>query len=129
DYLRFHWTSMSGMAHHAVAAFVAVGMTALLYRTIRDVGRLSVMMLVVVGVTVGWVVVAGLWHFSAARAFNFPASAFTLDRDLVARIGAVSLLAMYDYGGYNNGCNLGEEIRDPTRPVPRAIVISILMVV
>ena len=129
DYLRFYWTAMSGIAHDGVAASVAVVMTALLYRNIRDVGRLSVMMLVVVGVTVGWVVVAGLWQFSPALAFTFPPSAFTLDRDLVARIGAVSLLAMYNYGGYNNVCNIAEEIRDPGRTVPRAIVISILMVV
>ena len=27
-------------------------------------------------------------------------------------IGAAGLLAMYNYGGYNNVCNIGEEIRD-----------------
>jgi amino acid transporter len=86
-------------------------------------------MLAVVGVTVAWVVVSGLFHFSAARAFDFPPSAFALDRALLARVGAVSLLAMYNYGGYNNVCNIAEEIRDPRRNVPRAIVISILVVV
>mgnify|MGYP003694221409 CR=1 FL=1 len=38
-------------------------------------------MLAVVGLTVGWVVVAGLWHFSFAQAFDFPPSAYTVDRD------------------------------------------------
>jgi amino acid transporter len=129
DYLRFYWTSMGPRAHDAVAAGVAVSMTALLYRNIRDVGRLSLVMLAVVGITVGWVVIAGLWQFSAAQAFAFPRSAFTLNGDLVERIGAVALLAMYNYGGYNNVCNIAEEIRDPRRTVPRAIVISILAVV
>ena len=36
---------------------------------------------------------------------------------------------MYNYGGYNNVCNIAEEIRDPRRNVPRAIVVSILIVV
>jgi amino acid transporter len=129
DYLRFSWSTMSAWAHHGVAAALAAGMTALLYRNIRDIGRLSVAMLAVVGLTVGWVVVAGLWRFSATQAFSFPASAFTLDADLLRRIGAVSLLAMYNYGGYNNVCNIAGEIRDPQRTVPRAIVISILLVV
>jgi amino acid transporter len=129
DYLRFYWTSMGPRAHDAVAAAVAVSMTALLYRNIREVGRLSLVMLAVVGVTVGWVVVAGLWQFSLAQAFAFPRSAFTLNGDLAGRIGAVALLAMYNYGGYNNVCNIAEEIRDPQRNVPRAIVISILAVV
>jgi len=129
DYLRFSWTTMSMWAHNGVAAALAVVMTALLYRNIRDIGRLSVAMLAVVGLTVGWVVVAGLWRFSSAQAFSFPTSAFTLDADLLRRIGAVSLLAMYNYGGYNNICNIAGEIRDPARTVPRAIVISILLVV
>jgi amino acid transporter len=129
DYLRFYWTSMSDAAHDLVAAAVSAGMTALLYRNIRDVGRLSVIMLAIVGVTVGWVVVAGLWRFSFAQAFDFPPSAYTFDRTLVARVGAVALLAMYNYGGYNNVCNIAEEIRSPERNVPRAIVWSILIVV
>ena len=129
DYLRFSWTTMGPWAHDGVAAALAAGMTALLYRNIRDIGRLSVIMLAVVGVTVGWVVIAGLWRFSAAQAFSFPASAFTFDGDLVRRIGAVSLLAMYNYGGYNNVGNIAGEIRDPQRTVPRAIVVSILLVV
>jgi len=129
DYLRFYWTTMGEGAHSVMAAAVSIAMTALLYRHIRDVGRLSVAMLAVVGVTVGWVVVAGLWNFSARQAFSFPPSAFTFDRDLAGRIGAVALLAMYNYGGYNNVCNIAEEIRDPRRNVPRAIVLSIVIVV
>ena len=129
DYLRFYWTTMSPPTHDAAAAAVAAGMTALLYRHIRDVGRLSVIMLAVVALTVGWVVVAGLWRFSFAQAFDFPAPAYTFDGSLLARVGAVALLAMYNYGGYNNVCNIAEEIRKPERNVPRAIVSSILMVV
>jgi amino acid transporter len=129
DYLRFYWTTMSPPTHDAAAAVVAAGMTALLYRHIRDVGRLSVIMLAVVALTVGWVVVAGLWRFSFAQAFDFPAPAYTFDGSLLARVGAVALLAMYNYGGYNNVCNIAEEIRNPERNVPRAIVSSILMVV
>src|SRR6185503_18202661 len=57
DYLRFYWTTMGEAAHDGVAAAVTVAMTALLYRNIRDVGRLSLVMLGIVGITVGWVVV------------------------------------------------------------------------
>src|SRR5262249_7455424 len=129
DYLRCYWTTRSDGARTMTAAVLAAGMTALLYRNIRDVGRLSVVMLAGVGLTVGWVIVAGVWEFSAPQAFDFPSSAFTLNGDLLRRVGAVSLLAMYNYGGYNNVCNIAEEIRDPRRTVPRTIVASILIVV
>jgi ribose/xylose/arabinose/galactoside ABC-type transport system permease subunit len=49
--------------------------------------------LVVVLVTVGWVIVAGLFNFSLAQAFDYPPAAFTFDA-LVSSLGAASVLAM-----------------------------------
>ena len=129
DYLGFYWTTMSPAAHNLIAAGVCVAMTALLYRQIESVGRLAVIMLAVVLLTVGWVIVAGLIHFSWAQAFDFPPAAYRLDAGLIRAIGAGGLLAMYNYGGYTNVCYLGDEIRRPERTMPRAIVLSIVVVV
>ena len=128
DYLGVFWT-LRPVVHNLLAAAVSLAMTALLYRHIKDVGRLSVVMLVGVGLTVGWVIVAGLTRFSLSQAFRYPPSAFQFDRALVTRTGAVALLAMYNYGGYNNVCNIAEEVRDARRNVPRAIVLSLVVVV
>lgn len=128
DYLKFNWTTMSPAEHHLVAALVCIGVTALLYRNIESIGRLSVVMLVMVFVTVGWVILAGLFDFSLAQAFDFPPAAFRLDRQLMLAVGAASVLAMYSYGGYNQVCNIAGEVRSPTRTVPRSIVLSIFVV-
>ncbi len=128
DYLKFVWTGMPRVAHHLVAAGVCVAMTALLWRNIESVGRLAVVMLVVVLATIGWVIVTGLFLFSPAQAFDFPAAAFTPDRRLLASVGAASILAMYSYGGYNQVCYIGGEIKDPTRTIPRSIVLSTCLV-
>lgn len=129
DYLGFFWASMTPLQHNLVATAVCMGMTALLYRNIESVGRLSVMMLTVVLLTVAWVVVAGLFKFSFAQAFAFPPEAFTLNTKLFGNVGAVALLAMYNYGGYNNVCNIAEEVRDPRKNLPRSILLSIVLVV
>ena len=129
DYLGFYWTTMGQAAHNLVAAAVCAAVTALLYRQIESVARLAVIMLVVVLLTVGWVIVAGLIHFSWAQAFDFPPAAYRVDASLVRAIGAGGLLAMYNYGGYTNVCYLGDEIRRPERTMPRAIVLSIVVVV
>jgi amino acid transporter len=128
DYLQFVWTTMSPLEHHLIAAAVCVVSTALLWRNIEDIGRLAVVMLVVVLITVGWVIVVGLVRFSPAQAFAFPPEAFTFDRSLLMSVGAASVLAMYSYGGYNQVCNIGEEIKDPTRTIPRSIVLSTFLV-
>ncbi len=128
DYLRFVWTGMLPLTHHLIAAAVCVAATALLWRKIEDIGRLAVVMLVVVLITVGWVIVVGLIKFSPAQAFDFPPTAFTFDRNLLMSVGAASVLAMYSYGGYNQVCNIGDEITDPTRTIPRSIVVSTFLV-
>lgn len=128
DYLQFVWVGMSALEHNLIAAAVCVAATALLWRNIEDIGRLAVVMLVVVLVTVGWVIVAGLFTFSPAQAFAFPLEAFTFDRSLLMSVGAASVLAMYSYGGYNQVCNIGGEIKDPTRTIPRSIVFSTFLV-
>ena len=127
DYLQF-FAIMPAWQHHLLAAGVCVAMTALLYRDIESIGRLTVIMLVVVLITVGWVIVAGLFTSSLSQAFDFPPQAFTFDGPFITGLGAASVLAMYSYGGYNQVCNIGEEIRDPTRTIPRSIVLSIAVV-
>jgi amino acid transporter len=129
DYLRFYWASMTPLQHNLVAAAVCAAVTALLYRDIRSVGRLAIVMLAVVLATLGWVIGAGLIHASWRQAFDFPPAARRVDAGLARAIGAAGLIAMYNYGGYNNVCNIGEEIEAPERTVPRAIVLSIAVVV
>jgi len=128
DYLQFVWAGMTPLQHNLIAAAVCIVSTALLWRRIEEIGRLAVVMLVVVLVTVGWVIVAGLFSFSPAQAFAFPPEAFTFDRSLLMSVGAASVLAMYSYGGYNQVCNIGDEIESPRVTIPRSIVLSTLIV-
>jgi amino acid transporter len=129
DYLGFYWKTMGPMQHNVVAATLCVVVTALLYRDIASIGRLAVVMLVIVLATVGWVIVAGVVNASWSQAFDFPPEARRFDTGLVRAIGAAGLLAMYNYGGYNNVRNIGDELREPERTMPRAIVLSIVVVV
>ena len=128
DYLRFLWTTMTPGMHDGVAAALCVAMTALLWRHIRGISRLAVAMLVVVLATLGWVITAGLLRFSPAQAFDFPLEAFAFDRRLLSSVGAASVLAMYSYAGYNQVCNIGDEIEDPTRTIPISIMVSTILV-
>jgi len=128
DYLGFYWSTMSPLEHNLVAAIVCLGMTALLYRDIKSIGKLAVVMLGGVFLTVGWVIIAGLVNFSPALAFTFPDHAFQINSEWIYSLGAASVLAMYSYGGYNQVCNIAEEIKNPTKVVPRSIVLAIFVV-
>jgi amino acid transporter len=102
--------------------------TALLYRNIRSISAISIVVTTAVLATCGWIVVSGIFHFHAATAFSFPAHAFEPSRAFWLGLGSATLIATYDYGGYNNVCLIGEEIKEPTKMIPRAVIYSIVLI-
>ncbi len=112
--------------------FVGIAVLALavvlLYRRITAIGNLTRILWVGVIITVAWVIFAGVTHFDPHRAFDFPAGAFTLRPEFFMGLGAAMLVATYDYWGYYNICFLGDEVRDPGRTIPRALLLSIGLV-
>jgi amino acid transporter len=125
QYARFLWTGMGPWQEKAVAMAVCASLTALLYRDIRSVGRLSVAMWVVVLATGAWIAGAGVLHFNAANLLDFPSGAFHFNASFFFGLGGATLIAMYDYEGYNNVCFFAGEVRRPERVIPRSILWSI----
>jgi len=123
--LEVSWLVTPGTAVAVGACVLAV---VLLYRRITVIGRLSAVMWVVVMGTIGWIIVAGLTHFNATQAFDFPDGAFTFSRNFFNGLGSAMLIATYDYWGYYNVCFLGDEVKDPARNIPRALLLSISLV-
>jgi amino acid transporter len=125
QYTRFLFKDMTGLQEKLIAVSVCVLITALLCRDIRSVGRLSVILWVVVVGTVLWITAAGILNFDSRRVLDFPPGAFTPSRSFFFGLGGATLIAMYDYGGYNNVCFFAGEVRRPERVIPRSILISI----
>jgi APA family basic amino acid/polyamine antiporter len=100
----------------------------LLYRRISVIGQFARYLSVGVLGAILLVIVAGLSHFNAARAFTFPPGAFNFSSGFITGLGAAMLVATYDYWGYYNVCFLGAEIKKPERNIPRAILLSIVIV-
>src|SRR5579864_134587 len=123
--LQVSWIVTPGTSVAVAICFFTV---LLLYRRITVIGRLSRLLWISVMGTMGWIIFAGLTHFNFARAFDFPPGAFTLSHGFFTGLGGAMLIATYDYWGYYNVCFLGDEIEDPGRNIPRALLLSILLV-
>jgi amino acid transporter len=128
QYARFLWPGMNRVEERSVAVGVCLVITAMLYRKIQNIEKLSVIMWVVVLGTAGWIAFSGMAHFNPTQAFNFAPGALAPSRAFFIGLGSATLIAMYDYGGYNNVCFFAGEIRHPAKNIPRSIVISILAV-
>ena len=101
---------------------------AVLYRSIHSISTLCIIVMVAVVATCGWIIITGAAHFHPSVAFDLPPHAFQLSHGFWVGLGSAILIATYDYGGYNNVCLIGGEIKDPQRNVPRAVLLSIVTV-
>ena len=100
----------------------------LLYRNLAGIQRLSLMMSTIVLATIAWILLTGLTHAHWHQAFSFPAGAFHPNAAFFTGLGSAMLIATYDYWGYYTIPFLGAEVKDPSRTIPRAILISIALV-
>ena len=73
--------------------------------------------------------ISGYAHFDASLV-TLPADAFRIDEShsFFGGLGAAMAIAVYDYLGYYNICHLGDEVVEPGKTIPRAVMISVALV-
>jgi fructoselysine transporter len=115
-------------AESVIAGLVVLLAILLLYREISTIGRISIVLCMVVIGTILWLVAGGVTHFQPHLLFAFPPSAWNLSWIFFAGLGHATVQSVYSYLGYYNVCNLGGEMKDPARNIPRAIFLSIIAI-
>ena len=108
-----------------VSGALVILLVALLYRNIKSIGKISVVLWTITGGTILWLILSGIGHFHPSQAFNFHFEGFDSSFLIFIALGKSSLNAVYSYLGYYNVCHLGAEIKDPAKNIPRSIFISI----
>src|ERR1700722_5751499 len=125
-YLGYYFPAMTAGEAHAASLLVVALVVVALYRNIAAIGKLAGVLWIVMLLAVGAVTVAAFARFDPHLAFGYPEGAFRLDGKFFAGMGAGLIIAVYDYLGYNTVAYMGDELRDPGRVMPRAILFSIL---
>jgi amino acid transporter len=110
-----------------IAAPVALLVGLALCRPIKYLGQISLVLVAGAMVTVAIVIVSGLIHFDSTL-IAFPENAWTLNSKFLIGLGGAMRYAVYDYFGYYNICHLGDEVREPERTIPRAVLWSVALV-
>jgi basic amino acid/polyamine antiporter, APA family len=128
NYARYVWPDMGRAGGVAIAITVGLVNIALLYRRIDSISRLTVTLWIGTLVTTLAVILSGAFHFSPAIAFDLPPDAFRFSLGFLVGLGASARIGIYDYLGYYNICYIGDEVKDPGRVIPRAILISVVAV-
>ena len=125
DYARFLFPHLNNVEHTSLAMIVCLIATILLYRDIRSIGRISIVLWIGLIAGMGIIIWSGFSHFHPALAFSFPPGAFHLSPAFLAGLGSATLISMYDFSGYFNVCLIGGEVKNPARTIPRTVLLSI----
>ena len=100
---------------------------ALLYRRITEIGKISIAFSAIVIATILWIIFGGVTHFDATSRLRFFRTCAGIRPGCCSpRSGHGTVQTVYSYLGYYNVCNLGGEMKNPEKNIPRAIFISIV---
>ncbi len=109
---------------HGIEAGVGLLTIALLYRRTGRVAQLGVAFAICAVATLVLVIVAAAPHVDLHQAFAL-AGPVRFDWGFLAGFGGALFVTLYDYVGYADAALLGDEVREPNRTIPLAIVLSI----
>jgi fructoselysine transporter len=118
--------ALGSHSENVIAGAIVALVVVLLYRKIGQIGRISVVFSVIVIATILWIIFSGAGHFQSRRVFDIAGENWNLSWLLLVGLGHGTVQTIYSYLGYYNVCNLGGEMKNPEKNIPRAIFISIL---
>jgi fructoselysine transporter len=117
--------NLTGWEQKAVSGALVILLVLLLYRNIKTVGKISVILWIITGGTFIWLIASGFNGFNSKQAFTVSKDAWDLTPLFFVGLGQASLKTAYSFLGYYNVCQLGGEIKNPERNIPMSIFISI----
>jgi len=124
EYLSFilplgYWTGK------LISALVIVLVVFLLYRRIEEIGKLSVMLWLGVLIIFVWIIAGGILFGNIYLPLKQMTGNFALNQLSFVALGQASVKTIYTFLGYYNVCQLGGEIINPGKNIPRSMLISV----
>jgi amino acid transporter len=119
---------LGDIGRKAVSGTVVILIVLLLYRNIKTIGKISVLLWSGVIITMLWIIISGLTHRHTSYSCLPSEGQSMFSWSFAVLLGQASGKTIYSFLGYYNVCHLGGEIRDPGRNIPRSIFISIICI-
>ncbi len=123
-----YWGRLVASPGTAIAIAAILLAVLLLYRNLASLRLVSYLLWVAVLGTIAWVLITAALFGHPSQAFDLPPDAFRLTPAFFSGLASAMLITTYDFWGYYNVTFLGAEVEDPARTIPRAILLSIVLV-
>lgn len=116
---------LSPIQSKLVSGAVVILVTALLYRRIDKIGKLSLLLWAGVILTLVLIIAGGIWKGHIIQPLAHINQRLHVNELFFVVMGSASIKTMYSYLGYYNICHLGGEIRNPGKNIPKSMFLSI----
>ena len=117
---------LNDITSRIVSGGVVILLTALLYRNISTIGKMSTLLWVGVVGTILWIIWGGLQNGHLFEPIKVMNDGLQVNALFGVALGAASVKTIYSYLGYYNVCHLGSEIKDPAKIIPRSMLLSVI---
>lgn len=129
NYLSYLVPWVSDWKMKAAAVGVAALVTFLLYRRITVIGKMSAVLAVGALLALLVTIVAGFKVFHLSRLMDLPPGALEFGTaKFWFGLGDASRRGIYTFLGYYNVCFIGDEVKEPSRTIPRSILLAVVLV-
>jgi amino acid transporter len=126
SYYAGYLVELNDITSRMLSGGVVILLTALLYRNISTIGKMSTLLWVGVVGTILWIIWGGLQNGHLFEPIKVMNDGLQLNALFGVALGAASVKTIYSYLGYYNVCHLGSEIKDPAKIIPRSMLLSVI---
>jgi amino acid transporter len=127
DYAAYLAPPLAGWPTHLTAVAVGLVTILLLLRKTSRVAATGLWLGAAAVLTLALIALAALTHAHWNLAMQVPTHV-RFGAGLIAGFASALYITLYDYVGYADVALLGEEVRSPTRTIPRSILLSVVIV-
>ncbi|HTQ65420.1 MAG TPA: amino acid permease [Puia sp.] len=124
EYLNF-FIPLGFWASKIIAGSVIILVVISLYRKIEEIGKLSIILWTSMIIIFSWIIGLGISHGKMLDPLSHINDNLVINQLFFVALGQASVKTIYTYLGYYNVCQLGSEIVNPGKNIPRSMLISV----
>lgn len=124
EYLSF-FVPLGPLISKIISGSLIILVVIALYRKIEEIGKLSIVLWLSMIIIFSWIIAGGIAHGRMLEPLKHINDTIEFNQLFFVALGQATVKTVYTYLGYYNICQLGGEIVNPGKNIPRSMLISV----
>ncbi|MBS1598477.1 MAG: amino acid permease [Bacteroidetes bacterium] len=124
EYLSF-FVPLSPAISKIISGSLIILVVIALYRKIEEIGKISIALWISMITIFSWIIIGGIMHGNMLEPLKHINENIQINQLFFVALGQSTVKTIYTYLGYYNICQLGGEIVNPEKNIPKSMLISV----